>query len=279
MVDNVNMTPLSGQFDDPHAPTRGWNLPVKAIVLIAILFLFWWARHIVILAFAGFLLAIFFQTLAMAIERYSHLRYRWSLAVTIISVAVFIGLLSWLVGARVSQQFTLLQQDLPTSFNRAWSQFQGTTLGQMLAHYPSQSGQSLFSKEVIEKAAGITGYVFQFFADLIIVIFVGLYGAAQFSWYSKGLLHLVPLPRRARAVQIFQETLQAVRRWLLGQLFAMMIVGILTGFGLWIIGVKLPLALGLLAFLLEIVPYLGPFYHCFPPSCWLGLTIPGRRSG
>ena len=44
----------------------------------------------------------------------------------------------------------------------------------------------------------------------------------------------------------------------------MAFVGILTGIGLWLVGVPYALALGLLAGLLEFVPYLGPILSAIP---------------
>ena len=44
----------------------------------------------------------------------------------------------------------------------------------------------------------------------------------------------------------------------------MLIVGVLTGVGLWLAGVPSPLALGLLAGLADIVPYAGPVAAAVP---------------
>ena len=52
-----------------------------------------------------------------------------------------------------------------------------------------------------------------------------------------------------------------------GVLVSSVVVGMITGFGYWIIGVELWLALGVIAFLGEIVPILGPwiaFFISFP---------------
>lgn len=46
------------------------------------------------------------------------------------------------------------------------------------------------------------------------------------------------------------DTGRAIKLWLLGTLVSMGLIGVLTGFGLWLIGVPSPVALGLLAGLL-----------------------------
>ena len=56
----------------------------------------------------------------------------------------------------------------------------------------------------------------------------------------------------------------ALRRWIGGQLVAMLIVGILVAIGMWAIGVPSPIALGLIAGLTEFVPLIGPFAGAIP---------------
>ena len=55
-----------------------------------------------------------------------------------------------------------------------------------------------------------------------------------------------------------------LRRWLLGQLLVMTIVGVVVTVGLWLLGVPFAPALGLLAFLLEFIPYVGPIGSAVP---------------
>jgi predicted PurR-regulated permease PerM len=61
---------------------------------------------------------------------------------------------------------------------------------------------------------------------------------------------------------------KALGLWLKAQLISMAIVGSLTGFGLWLIGVPSAIALGILAALLEFVPFAGPLL-----SGVIGVTI------
>ena len=57
---------------------------------------------------------------------------------------------------------------------------------------------------------------------------------------------------------------RALRLWLRGQLLAMVVVGVLTGVGLWLIEVPSAFALGLLAGLLEFIPFAGPVLSAIP---------------
>jgi predicted PurR-regulated permease PerM len=60
-------------------------------------------------------------------------------------------------------------------------------------------------------------------------------------------------------------------RWLVGRMFAMLMVGGITTLGLWLLHVPLALALGLLAALGELVPNIGPLL-AFVPAILLAFT-------
>ena len=60
------------------------------------------------------------------------------------------------------------------------------------------------------------------------------------------------------------ESERALRLWLKGQAIAMVVVGLLTGIGLWALGMPSAFALGLLAGVLEFIPFAGPIIAAVP---------------
>lgn len=82
--------------------------------------------------------------------------------------------------------------------------------------------------------------------------------------YRRGVLRLVPRPRRARADEVMDALGRNLWRWLLGQLVDMVAVAVLTGVGLWLAGVPLAITLGLIAGLTNFIPYAGPFLSAVP---------------
>ena len=57
---------------------------------------------------------------------------------------------------------------------------------------------------------------------------------------------------------------RALGLWLVGQLTAMLLVGILTALGLWLIGLPSPFALGFIAGLADFIPIVGPIAAAIP---------------
>jgi predicted PurR-regulated permease PerM len=60
------------------------------------------------------------------------------------------------------------------------------------------------------------------------------------------------------------ESERALRLWLKGQAIAMVVVGLMTGIGLWLLGMPSAFVLGLLAGLLEFIPFAGPIISAIP---------------
>jgi predicted PurR-regulated permease PerM len=98
----------------------------------------------------------------------------------------------------------------------------------------------------------------------IIVIFIAMYVGASPGLYRDGILHLVPKSKRPRAREVLSTLSDTLRQWLIARLLAMLAIGTITGAGLALLGVKGAVALGILAGLLEFVPFFGPFVSAVP---------------
>jgi predicted PurR-regulated permease PerM len=65
-------------------------------------------------------------------------------------------------------------------------------------------------------------------------------------------------------------------RYIRGQLFLGIVVGLVSGIGFWVIDVQQPLALGVIAGILELVPILGPWISFFVAAMVVLATDPGK---
>jgi predicted PurR-regulated permease PerM len=103
-------------------------------------------------------------------------------------------------------------------------------------------------------------------AAVLVILFVGLYVAAQPSLYQRGIRRLVPVARRQRADEVLFEVTSVLRWWLIGKILSMVLVGVLTTLGLWWLDVPLALTFGLLAAALTFIPNFGPVLSVVPPA-------------
>lgn len=135
---------------------------------------------------------------------------------------------------------------------------------------PGGSGGAL-SGVLRSHASSLTQMLFPFLsntvaalAGLLVIIFLAAYFASDPGVYRNGLLLLVPPAKRDAAADLFTEIAALLRQWLLARLLAMVAVGTITGVALAVLGVPAAAALGLLAGLMEFVPFLGPIVSAIP---------------
>ena len=95
---------------------------------------------------------------------------------------------------------------------------------------------------------------------------VGLFITISPAIYSNGLLHLVPCGRRERAREVLNATGATLGAWLMAKITAMVVIGLLTTLGLWILGIDLALVLGVIAALLSFIPNFGPVLAVIPAA-------------
>ena len=71
---------------------------------------------------------------------------------------------------------------------------------------------------------------------------------------------ILPPNSEDRVLDIYFRTRRKIGRWLQGQIFLSLSVGFSVFVALWLMGIKYSLILGILAGLLEIVPFVGPIF-------------------
>ena len=114
-------------------------------------------------------------------------------------------------------------------------------------------------------------------ATTFVLIATALYFAISPGLYIDGLVRLFPLPYRPRARDVLLDIGETLQWWSLGQLIDMSVVGVLTGIGLFILGMPLALALAVLAGLFTFVPYFGAIIAAVP-AMLVALTVSWQDS-
>ncbi len=207
--------------------------------------------------FGAVVVASVFRSIADILRKRLRLPDLVAVAAAVLIVLGTIVGLGALFGSQVASQVELLKDTLP----RAWDSFERRIgelgLGETLSQGVAGGGAvANVGRTIISVGSGLT--------DTLVVIFGGIFLAAQPSFYRHGLVKLIPSGKRALVTDAMIDSERALRLWLKGQLIAMVIVGVLTGLGLWLLGVPSALVLGLLAGLLEFIPFAGPALAAVP---------------
>lgn len=242
----------------PRAPWVAWAIGASA-VLAALAF----AHVVVLLGFAAVVLAVFLRGAADWVA--ARTRLSPGLALAAVLVALFglsLGFVALLVPA-VEEQLADLSRRVPEAVGQLERALERTDWGSAVR---DRLWDLLDPDEgLLANARLLFGGALGFVGGGLMILFVGIYLAAESRWYTDGLLRLWPPGVRERRRAVLEACAQALRGWVLAQAVSMAVLGVASYIGLTLLGIPLPLLLALLTAALTFIPYLGPLISVIPP--------------
>jgi predicted PurR-regulated permease PerM len=261
-------------------------------VTVALRFL-WIAHAIFIVTFLGILLGL---AMARAVDYLERIKIPRGIGAPLVLLAL-IGLaigLGALIGPSLRDQTKQLTTELPKAMQQVeqWinqtpakalvqqhlppqgkqqqgQQPQGQQKQQSPQTQPQQQGG--LTAQIGRELRNATKFLFPIITSvfgaiggLVIVLFLAMYIAATPGMYREGLRHLIPHRYRDRGDDLLDALRDTLRQWLIARVMAMVIIGVVTGGALALIGVKGAAALGVLAGIMEFVPFFGPVISAIP---------------
>ncbi|WIJ25943.1 AI-2E family transporter [Devosia sp. RR2S18] len=221
----------------------------------------WQVSYALLLVFAAAIVALIFRSLADLLEHHTPISIPFALAITGVVWAVAIGGFAVLLGAQILEQFGNFADRLPDLIDN---------LGERIGIADLQ-GELLARAQEFLEGAGIMQWVgdgvFSLAgagAAILLVLVAGIYLAIAPEPYRSGFLKLVPPSRREQAGDAVDATTRALKLWLIGQLAVMVLVGVATGAAMFALGMPSALSLGLIAGVLEFIPFIGPVLAAVP---------------
>lgn len=94
-------------------------------------------------------------------------------------------------------------------------------------------------------------------ANLVLIPVVTFYLLRDWDYLMEGIRGLLPRDRETTVVQLARESDEVLAGFLRGQLLVMVALGGIYSVGLWLVGLDLAFLVGLIAGLVNFVPYLG----------------------
>jgi predicted PurR-regulated permease PerM len=176
-----------------------------------------------------------------------------------------------MLGVQLSDQLSELWNRLPEFASSAKTYIAQTTFGRTLLQLLPDA-KSMFDGLTAGSAVTAATATLGVLANVILVVFLGVFFALTPKLYARGFVGLFPPVYRARVEDTLAETAAVLRAWLRGQFVAMLAVGFMTWLGLLLLDVPLALGLAFLAFLLEFIPVLGPIVAAVP-AILVGLSV------
>jgi len=110
----------------------------------------------------------------------------------------------------------------------------------------------------------------------MLVLFIAAYIGVDPALYHGGLLELFPVRQRDRVAVTLADLATTLRRWLVTQLIAMVVIGGVTTVFLFAVRVKAALPLGILAGILKFIPIVGSIFAAIPAIAMAFIDSPHK---
>ena len=249
-----------------------------ALLIGAVGYALWRLADLVLLFFAAVLFAIGLRAGARVLATKSRLGLPLGLGVVVILLLAVFGGAMWFFGSVAAGQMNEVAQQAPAGLKVLVSRLQEHPYGRYALEQLRGAGATngagwaaaLLSTIGQGLALGV-GYA-------VVTFFASIYLAAQPDLYRGMCLKLLPEAYRDRAEKVFDRTKLILQRWLAGQFVVMVVIGILSGLGLWLLGIEAAFALGLVGGMLAFIPYAGPILAAIP-AVLVALTQGPRQAG
>jgi len=251
--------------EKPNNLTLSWQSVIRLYLPIILIIVLWYFRSILLIVILAFIIASIFE------KPIDYLSLRWknrwlaTLVVYLISLTIF-SILIYFSAVIVIRNFDQLSNVLPnwlqekieTSgiFNSRNFQITGLNLSRATEDLKTLSTQLFnFIKQSVAFFSKIVGGTFTVFLVFLLSFFIN----TEKNGIEKGIRFLVPWQYEDYAVYLWDKARQKVGNWFFSQILLSLFVGLSVFIVLSILGIKQAEFLGLLAGILDFIPYLGPF--------------------
>jgi predicted PurR-regulated permease PerM len=230
---------------------------VKVILTILIISLVYLMRDVLMIIFVALFLAILLDPLADRFEKRKIPRVLAVLLVYVILIS-FISLIVVLIIPPITTQFQQLTDKIPTY----WEKVKSLSSEEFLTKYDSGALQKGFKSIEENLTQGIftgIGGIFGGIVSFFLVLVLALYMVVEEKELKGIARSLIPAQYQPYLFQTAGRIKEKMGAWLRGQLILCFIIGLGVFIGLTVLGVEYALVLGLIAGLLEMIPYVGPW--------------------
>jgi predicted PurR-regulated permease PerM len=237
----------------------------RALIVIALAggaYLIWHLRLVLVLLFGAVVVGTILRAIAGPFSRWLRFPHSISVLTAVLLLFAAIAGTGWIMGAQIAAQTQTLTDSLPRAVETVDEWLAGLGMDGAVQGFLA-SVQSSAGAIVSNVGGWLTGFGTAI-THFLLVLFGGIFLAASPGFYRTGAIKLIPPTRRSLIAEAMDESDKALRLWLKGQLISMILVGSLTAFGLWMLGIESWLVLGLLAGLLEFIPFAGPIIAAIP---------------
>ncbi|MBI5529968.1 MAG: AI-2E family transporter [Candidatus Doudnabacteria bacterium] len=234
---------------------------LKVVFVVLALAFLWVTRDVILILLLSLILA---SAMEPMVDYFNEKRVPRAVSVLVTYLLFFglIGLIIFLAIPPVVSQFGILKVNLPQYLTSLQERLSSFGLGNVDVSDFIKSAVS--SPEPGSNVLSQTFGVFNGLLSFVSVLVISFYLVAEEQGMKKFVGTLLPERHHEFTLGIIEKIQKKMGLWILGQLILSVSIFVLTWVGLSILGIKYAFVLAIIAGMLEVIPYIGPFLSAVP---------------
>ena len=250
---------------------------LTAVVLtILLLLLFGYAAELFILLFISILISLYLGACADWLRDRGGVSRGIALAIAVLATLAGIVALFWVLVPPVIDQTQALIRVLP-DYIQNWER----GLERMVSRFPAlqeafRPGENTLLRAVYDRVSGAFGNlvpkafgILHGAINVFAVAIMSLYLALHPGLYREWMIAMFPPVHRDLVRDVLGDLANTLRSWIVGQLLAMLILGVFTAIGLYLLRVPYWLTFGVFTGVVAVVPFFGSLVSTVLPALFV----------
>lgn len=254
-----------------------WGSLWRIAAMLILISFFYFAKNIIIALLVSIVISSALDPIVSFLERKKLPRVLGTLLIFLLLLGS-LALLLYIIVPVVLAELNYLIDNLTSIQSSLFGLKEASAIISTVNNAINKIANMLFSGSV-----SFSDVVSSFFGSLALafsVFALAFYLTVDRDGVEKFLRAILPPGFEDKVLTVYFRTRYKIGKWLQGQIFLSLSVGVGVSLGLWILGVKYSLVLGIFAGLLEMVPFVGPILSgavaiviAFPQSLTLALYV------
>ncbi len=235
---------------------------IKVVLVVLGLWFLYFIRDVIIILFVGIVLA---AALYDPVEALVKIKVNRIVAVVLVYLAITAVIATgfYLVLPPFGIQISQFANNVPVYLLRVKNEFWFLRDVNLIT-FQRLEGMSSYLTDFAGNIVTTTINVFGVLFSIAFIFIISIYISMQEKGLRNFFLSIMPESRRSYAIVMAERIQKKLGSWLRGQIILALIIGSLVTIGLSLLNVPYALTFGIIAAILEFIPYFGPVIASIP---------------